>query len=79
MTLQFALGPKESAPIRRSFQVMIQEPPRGYSIAELHAYARSRDYQDEADALRRYLKLRKHEARNENQGPAPGPRADAGR
>jgi hypothetical protein len=44
----------------------MQEPPNGYTIAELHAYAMAKDYQDEADALCRYLKLRQHNARGIN-------------
>ncbi len=49
----------------------MQEPPHGYSIAELHAYAKSRDYQDEADALRRYLEMRQRKAPRRNQNVAP--------
>ncbi len=57
----------------------MQEPPHGYSIAELHAYARSRDYQDEADALRRYLEMRQRKGLGSNGKVAPKSVVDAGR
>jgi hypothetical protein len=41
----------------------MQEPPHGYSIDELHAYAKANDYRDEADTLRYYLKLRQRRER----------------
>ena len=44
----------------------MQEPPNGYSIAELHAHAMAKGYHDEADALCRYLKLRRRKVRRES-------------
>jgi hypothetical protein len=35
------------------------EPPNGYSIDQLHAYAKANNYAEEARALQRYLELRR--------------------
>jgi hypothetical protein len=43
--------------------VFINEPLRGYSIDELHAYAKANDFRDEAEALNRYVKLRRRRER----------------
>ena len=42
---------------------MLRQPPRGYSIDQLHAYARAHGFHEEAEVLHRYLTLRQQAAR----------------
>ena len=46
----------------------MKEPSHGYSIDELHAYAKARNYPDEAEALHYYLKLRRRRQRRDRLG-----------
>jgi hypothetical protein len=39
----------------------MNEPADGYSIDELHAYAKANAYSDEASTLQRYVKLQRRE------------------
>ena len=44
------------------------EPSHGYSIDELHAYAKAKNYSDEAEALHHYLRLRRRRERRTRLG-----------
>lgn len=43
----------------------MNEPSHGYSIDELHAYAKAKNYSDEAEALHYYLELQRRRGEEE--------------
>ncbi|HEY1284605.1 MAG TPA: hypothetical protein VGF04_00815 [Solirubrobacterales bacterium] len=54
----------------------MHEPSDGYSIDELHAYAKAHAYSDEAMALQRYVKLQRKMRQLRKLGLRRAPRND---